>query len=173
MQEESGHIKEDKKCSNEKCCTEIQCLKFDISKVEKQISAAKDKYHKSLVLNLKKDIMIDELEKQLASATKLEFEEFFSQGMITTLRSINGIKKKDSNFILTAVKDMYRDDVHRLKGKTFSGRTKEKMTPKKVVVLKALFKERLKNLPDSDERMKNFGKCVKAAIENINNTKLK
>lgn len=72
------------------------------------------------------------------------------------------------------MKHLYRDDLERLKRITYSGRTKDetktKMSPKKVEALKGLFNERLKNKSNSDERMNNFGKLVKTAIENISKT---
>lgn len=86
---------------------------------------------------------------------------------------MDGLPKKDSAFVLTAVEDIYRNDLHRLVGKTYSGYRKEGITPEKKKVLNALFAKRLKNYPDSEQRMKKISKCVKYAIESINKSESK
>lgn len=176
MQEETVYVEvfdEDNQCINGKCHTEIQRLNHEISEYEEKVLAAKDKYHQSLVTNLKKDVMIQDLENQLKKLDYSKFKGVLTDEAITVLRSFNVSRKKDSIFISTAVKDIYRNDLHRLAGKTFSGRTKQPMTPEKKKVLSALFTERVKNLSDSAERMRKLAKCVKAAIDNINKSKLK
>lgn len=45
---------------------------------------------------------------------------------------------------------------------------KSPITPEKKNVLENLFCERMKNVPDSESRIKCFGKHVKTAINNIN-----
>lgn len=160
----------DNECSNDRCHIKIEELKKKIDLCEKRILEAKDEYHKSLVANLKKDIILEDLKKKLNQLEQsyMGFKGTFSEGALSVLASFDTEIKKDTKFILTAVKDLYRNDLHRLKNKTYSGRNKEKMTPKKMESLKSIFNERIKNQEDSDIRMKNFGKYVKIAIENIN-----
>lgn len=52
---------------------------------------------------------------------KILFEEFrrdFSNTNLSKLRSIDGSRKADSNFILNAVRSLYSDDLSKLMGKT-------------------------------------------------------
>lgn len=176
MEEETVYVNvvdTDNQCTNEKCHTEILRLEHDISQYEAEILEAKDLYHKLLVANLEKDVTIEELQQQLKKSAYVQFNDKLTYETIEMLKSLNDLPRQDSTFIFIAVKDLYHNNLHRLVEKTYSGRKKEPMTPEKKNVLSALFAERLKDLPNSAERMKNFGKCVKAAIDNINKSKLK
>lgn len=106
---------------------------------------------------------MEDLKKQLKDSAYCEFKNVFTDEAITKLKSLDKLRNKDSVFISTALKDLYRNDMHRLVGTTYSGRTKEPMTPDKINVLRALFTERLTNVPDSAERMEDLGKHVKTA----------
>lgn len=164
-------VNEDIECINETCHNEITNLQQRISECESKISKSKEMYHKALVQNLKKDLILEELETQLKKSQYAEFSDILSDDTIATLRSINDSYNKDSTFILTAMKHLYRNEMPRLKSITFSGRVgsnKVQMSPKKKQTLKELFTERVKNLADPVDRMKNFGKHVKDAIYNIN-----
>lgn len=54
MQEETVFVAVFQEDNDEQCHAEIQRLKFEISECEAKINAAKDLYHQSLVVNLKK-----------------------------------------------------------------------------------------------------------------------
>lgn len=163
-------IQNDTDCSNEQCHAEIENLKKKIVECEKEISKGKDQYQHFLIQNLKKDLTIEDLKSQLKNNPYQKFNNNFSVEGLQSLTKMDQSAKKDSKFILTAMKDIYRDNLKRLEGKTYSGRKKEQITPKKLEVLRTVFNERLKNLPNYEERNSNFRKCVKNAIENINKT---
>lgn len=168
-------ISEDNECTSSSCHTEIAQLEQEIYNSEKRIQDAKKKYHELLVLNLKKDIRINELEKNMKQYN--EFRGAISDKTIGVLSSIDNSKSKDSFFLLTAVKDLYQKDLLKLKQRTYSGQkrttaktSKDPITPEKRNLLKELFRQRMKEIPNSENRMKNFATHVKQAIENINRT---
>lgn len=159
---------ENNECDNEKCHAEINRIKSEISNVEKKISEEKDKYNGALILNLKKDITIEKLSQQLEKMTYNEFQNDFSVEAIANFKSIDQSQAKDTTFILTALKDLYAEDLTKLKERTYSGRRKKPVTPMKIKVLEKLFAKRIQNDPDKEIRGKSLGKCIKNAIETIN-----
>lgn len=167
---ESAYVEvvRDDECSNDVCHDEILQINQRIRDCKQKIEKSKQKYHEALVLNLKKDLSIEQLKKQLTLYD--EFRGIFSDTAVEELRKMNDSQKKDSLFIYTALKDLYRNDLTRLKHITYSGRTKEPMTPEKKKHLKDIFTERLKNSIDSTDRLAYLGKHVKTAIENTNKT---
>lgn len=99
------------------------------------------------------------------------FEEFgneLSREFINELKSMENTAEKDSSFVLLLMRQVYHDDLHRLKNKTFSGRKKEPLTPEKVKLIESVFKKRLHGQQQADARIKNVSKYVKTAIESIN-----
>lgn len=162
------NIEIDQECSNENCHNDIENLQSQIVELERKIMQAKDAYHEALTKNLKKDIVIEKLEDQSKNLRFSTFHENLSVETIDELRSIPNSENKDSAFISKAMKDLYREDLSKLKRKTYSGRKKEAMTPEKVKILQELFKERIESDPNKVERQNKFGKCIKNAIENIN-----
>lgn len=168
-------IYEDNECTSSVCQTEIVQLKQELYESKKRIQAAKEKYHQLLVLNVKKDVQIGELEIDMEKYDG--FCGIISDEAIGVLSSIDHSKSKDSFFISVAVKDLYQNDLSKLKQKTYSGRqhttaktSKNTITPEKKSVLKELFCQRMKNATDSENRMNSFAKHVKQAIQNINKT---
>lgn len=150
-------------CSGGKCKSQLQKLSDDISECEKNIIKAKERYHEVLILNLKKDAKIRQLEESLENAKFNKYSEILGETTIKLLKSLSSAPEQDSTFILTAMKGLYKDDFARLKTITYSGRKKEKID-----VLQNLFTERLDTLPNSVERNGNFSKHVKNAILSIN-----
>lgn len=164
-------IVQDNECTNERCISEIQSLLKEISDLEQEITAAKDIYHESLVANLKKDFMIENLEKTLKKSKYDSFRGDFGDEIITTLTLMEESQDKDNLFIRTALMHLYQDDLSKLKDKTYSGRTKQAITPKKKEVLQKLFTTRMEFEEDQQKRLdrsKGFGKIMKNAIEYIN-----
>lgn len=161
----------DVECSNSTCHTEISKLQEEVKASEGRIQEAKKKYHGMLAQNLKKDIQINQLENETKHYNK--FRANISAKTISKLNSFDSSVSKDSLFISTVVKDLYKNDLSKLKERTYSGRVNTKcpkhpITPEKKKVLMNLFRERVGN---SDIRMKNLSKHVKQAIETINRTK--
>lgn len=166
-------VGEDNECTNEKCITEIQSLLKEISDLEAELIEAKNMYHELLVLNMKKDLMIDDLEIELKKLQSRydTFSADFSAEIVATLTSIDDSEEKDTFFMRTALAHLYRDDLSKLKGKTYSGRTKEAISPDKKETLRKLFNKRtecVQNQQKRSARNKNIGKIIKNAIEIIN-----
>lgn len=157
----------DDECTNDVCHTEFLQMKKQICDYKRKIEESKNEYHEALVSNLKKDMKIENLQEQLRKSQYDEFHGIISSEAIDQLKKIDHSRKKDSSFILAAVQDLYSSDLSRLKHITFSGRNKNPMTPEKKKILADLFGERMKDNPDDTERLNNFGKHVKSAIENI------
>lgn len=163
-------VGDDSECANYVCHAEIQEFQREISEYKQKVEESKNQYHEALVLNLKKDMKLEQLQKTLQKSQYDEFRGIISDDAIIKLNSIDYSVKKDSIFILTAVKDLYRNDLARLKQITFSGRrNKNPMTPEKKKVLSDLLKKRMANNPD-DSRINNLGKYVKTSIESIVST---
>lgn len=144
----------------------------------------KQKYQHALIENLKKDIILHDLTNQ-RNRTKFEnFNGVFPNETISSLRSLDSKKECDSSFVLTAVRGLYRENLERLKNKSYSGisknKTKEALTPEKLKCLRSVYEERL-NYIENDvdtseimERKGKFAKHVKTALETINsNNKMK
>lgn len=158
------------KCSGGECQNRTQEIRDEISDYETKIHEAKERYHEVLILNLKKDAVMWQLEKDFAKLKFSKYRDILGEKSIESLRVISIAPQHDSKFILTAMKGLYRDDLSLLKTTTYSGRTKEKMPKEKIDILKNLFNERLESQSDFVVRNLNFGKHVKTAIENINST---
>lgn len=164
-------------CSSSQCKTEIQRLKQEIQECNEQIQSSTKLYHDTLILNLKKDLIIRELKSNAMDTRFSEFHDLFPATIIEELKSLPDAPEKDSMFVLKAVKGLYGNDLSRLKSKTYSGRRKEPLTPKKLHVLSKLYMKRIdyaeKNEANVAIRKSNFGKLVKTAIETINRYKNK
>lgn len=157
-------------CSKISCSNEICALQTEINEIESKIKEFRSMYYDMLVENVNKDLEIESLEKKNGSNRKyLGFEENFSPESLENLRLFDIGKKDDSKFILAAVRGLYSDDLKVLKKKTISGRSKsqpkEKISPKKMEILKQLFKSRV---GDDVAREMDLGKFVKSAIVSIN-----
>lgn len=161
-------VTKDAECSNSICHKEIEDIGSQIRNLENKISKAQEAYHQELVMNLKKDVHIQKLEKKMEELRFNSFRNYLSDAAISELRTIDDLERKDSAFILAALKDLYRDNLTKLKEKTYSGRRKEPITPTKVNILRNLFTERLANDSSNKDRINNLPKCIKTSIEIIN-----
>lgn len=161
-------VTEDAECSNSICHKEIEDIGSQIRNLENKISKAQEAYHQELVMNLKKDVHIQKLEKKMEELRFNSFRNDLSDAAISELRTIDASERKDTAFIAVALKDLYRDDLTKLKEKTYSGRRKEPITPTKVNILQNLFRERLANDSSNKDRINNLPKCIKTSIEIIN-----
>lgn len=161
----------DSKCINNKCKSEIHALEIEHDKLQAEIRNGQIKYHEILISNLKKDFEIRSLKEKLKDNRFHEFSKMLSSETIDELKSINSAENKDSNFVLKVVRDLYKNDLLKLKNKSYSGqRTKKQpMTPEKVNIIKTVFSKRVQTLENGEERNKNLSKLIKSAIETINN----
>lgn len=174
----------------------------DVNDVLKELAAEKQK-NKSLladlkmsmtlvkeasVINLSKDVQIDNLTKQLKKTTlnsqcesktnecQSQFSEFsgvFSDQQLRKLRSIKSGKTKDSTFILQCVRFLYPDPSvlsdRSVTGKTFNKQKKREMTPTKIHIITKMLNQRLQseeNLSESDafQRLGRVKRLTKDAI---------
>lgn len=150
---------------------EIQTLQNEYEKLKCAITSNQKKYHEALILNLKKDLEIRSLKKKLKDGQFNQFNEILPQETIKKLNAIDTAENKDSHFILNVIRGLYKDDLDKLKLKSYSGRgtNKQPMSPDKVRAVDCLFSQRLQLLGEQElERKKNMGKHIKTAIENIN-----
>lgn len=164
-------VEEDNECTNEKCISEIQVLSKQITDLETEIMGAKNEYHESLVMNLKKDFMIQDLEDKWKKSRYDSFRNDFGEKIIDNLALMDNSKEKDTLFIRIAMEHLYCKNLSKLKEKTYSGRTKNEITPNKKELLKKLFSKRMEYLEEEKEqadRIKSFGKIMKNAIEYLN-----
>lgn len=155
-------------CSVPECMKEVQKLSEELEGYRRKISDKNKKYFELTSLNLKKDVIIRQLEIEKKSSIFNEFGEVLSETAINDLISIENVAKKDSYFILNVMRDVYRNDIERLQNKTYSGRKKEPLTPQKVKLIENIFKKRLNNQENCNERFGNLRKHIKTAIETIN-----
>lgn len=126
------------------------------------------------------------LNQQLQTLNRKVPEEYFnsykndftSKGL-SELRSIGGKKKDDSNFILTGIRLLYRNELHRLGAITVTGRsrkkmktdanavrTNEKLSPKKLNAMKGAFEERLEVLQLEEKVHKQRAARINILINN-------
>lgn len=172
----------------------VVTLENEISKLKKDNSDLKKLMNKSNQINLKKDLLIAELKKQidenrssiLNSASHIkdkkqkilfeQFEDKIQKTDLIRLRSINDTKEKDSTFILQSLKILYKEDISALSKKTATTTTstKQEMTPEKKCAIQQLFSERLSamNLSAEQEldRQSRFRCLLSNAISSVNKT---
>lgn len=106
------------------------------------------------------------------------FSNNFVDNHLAHLRSIGPTQRDDSTFVSFSLRFIYNENMDCIKGKTLTGRGKNKnepkkmLTPDKVVVLKNIFNERLNmvtvNADERNARNKLFNKHVSNAIGNVN-----
>lgn len=157
------------------CTDEIKKIEEEIQAHTIQHERLNKEYYENLIAHLKKDVAIRQL-KQKKNKHKNQFNDFrgvFSPSAIKELESMIGTSAKVSTFVLKALTNLYHDELPRLKQKTYSGRSKEALTPEKSEILKKLLTKRIdleeENVEIGKQRKLRFGKHVKTGIENINN----
>lgn len=152
------------------CEAEIKDMEHRTELVEKEHNELRKKYYNALVENFKKDREIESLEDQL-KPKYTSFEDILPEDTMQVIRSLKNTGAKDSKFILTALRGLYVGRLNDLKNINLSGRSKinnkKPMTPEKKTILKKLLKERTNN---TDERVNQLNRYIKAAIESINKT---
>lgn len=158
-------------CENEKCYSEITSLRTELEANQEKIEQSSQKYHNMLIENLKKDGIIRKLEAILLKSGYLsEFRDILSEAF-DELNLVKNVPEKDSAFILRLMRHVYKDDLPRLKNKTYSNKGKTKLksplTPTKLSLVRRIFEKRVKD-NQKDDRIAMFGKHVKSAIESIN-----
>lgn len=155
------------------CKEEIQQLKDEIALCEAERKELKGNYFDMLVENLKKDVEIAEMEKQIQPSILDGYEDKFPTDSIEQIRLIGFTKEEDSAFVLAVMRGLYDGNLDVLSKKTVTGRSKdeekEAISPEKMSIMKHLFDKRVDaNSIDRTERKKKINKHIKSAIESIN-----
>lgn len=146
------------------CKAGVNELKKQNDLLVKEIKDVKSEYLDALSENFKRDFCIQQLKNQLdqleqssSSSTQKEtlldcaesvYGNLFSGDQLDKLESITITKSNDSNFILTAVRDLYAGKFETVKGKSAAGRNKNPITPEKCSALREIFRKRLSNIQD-------------------------
>lgn len=156
------------------CCEEeIDLLKKELNSLIDKEKELKENYKHILIENMKKDLLIDSLEKSDQKDKQFEsFKDHISSSVLNELRAKSSLRSDDPNFISVALHGLYGNDIGILKKKTLSGRSdcggKQPISPKKKEILERIFEERLNASPvnDVDELRKNsLSKLIRSALD--------
>lgn len=155
-------------CENEKCYTEITNLRKELEDHQQKIEHLSQQYHDLLIENLKRDGIIRKLKMALRKQNNLcEFKDVLSEAF-DELSSMENEPGKDSTFINKLMRHVYKDDLSGLKNKTYSnkgsGKTKQALTPRRLNLIRDIFKKRVAG---NGDRMAMFGKHIKTGLESI------
>lgn len=158
-------------CANDKCYSEIASLKLELDTYQQKRDELSTHYHDMLIENLKRDGLIRKLESKLSVSYLNEFRIDLSEEAIDDLERVPNVPEKDTAFISRVVRDIYKDDLHRLKNKVYRinarNPSKTPLTPSKVDLVRRIFQKRITG-KQSAERLEKFGKHVKTSLESIN-----
>lgn len=157
-------------------------------------------FYTSLQNNLVKDIRIAKLEAILkthgiaVNPTEFSLDQFdgfskyFDENVLAQLRGLGYNSANDTKFLRKCTRHLYKDNLCSLANKTPCGRneqivkrdgkvvatrpSKEAISPKKMIILKGIFAERVDALPGLDEmekntRKKEMGKKLSKVIDEI------
>lgn len=162
------------------CCQEeITELERELNEITNKLKTRKDDYHKALIVNMKNDIKIIDLEEKIDAQSFCEFKQFFSNETLNALQRIDKSQNSDSKFISVAVDGLYNGNMDILTKKTVSGRSnkkdKEAITPEKKKILENLFNKRLIKLRPKEyiERSAQLTKLIRNTIDTVNKTEKK
>lgn len=120
---------------------------------EKEAKKYKEQFDFTNKLLNRKLRQIDSMKKELESKPEAKnasrmliyhrFEKYCSEDSMYLLRSVQPGKQHDRKFVKYALKSLYENREEVIQERTFSGRTKQKITPEKLKNIKSLFQERI------------------------------
>lgn len=139
-------------------------MKSDHAQLEMQFRAIKKLYRTSLQVNLQKDLKLQTMENKLRE-NDIEFDtddfiagdftrfiKIFTEKELSSLRGLNIGAPADSTFLRHTLKYLYKEDMNRLSCKTITGRSdSDAISPEKMVIMNAIFEERIDGLNLGDE----------------------
>lgn len=140
---------------------EITKLRIENKKISEDLASVKRLYNQTCRSYVQKDFKIKLLEK--ANETKKstngepkvlyeQYEQILGAETLIKLRSVKGMKRNDSTFILQCMRQLYKDPkMVRLKSARGSGNVKSTISPDKRQLMENIFADRLSN-EDIDER---------------------
>lgn len=163
----------DDKCSNLDCRNEIQLLEDDIRQLKAKLKETKEKYHTSLVENLKKDVEINYLSEKVKNLTD-ELGIYFNSKFQDEMFSLSSSERDDSTFVLMAIRHLFRDKIGSLSNYSMSGRSKsgaKNIFPEEdALIVRKVFEKRMALLAEKGvnilDRQKpaNINRLIKEAI---------
>lgn len=158
------------------CEGEINEINRENDELKRKVKESRDKYILLLTENLKRDHVLNEINKkmgktQIANMELKNFEKYenlIGNDGVEKLNSIGDEEKNDSTFILTIIRIIYANEIDILMNTTTTGRDgTSKMSEEKKNVVKILFKERLKNSKDEKTRFEKLNRRLKNAFSNV------
>lgn len=163
-------------CANDACRKQIKDLADEIAAVTNEIKGEKEKYRRVLISNLQMDVNIDALEKQLKNERFSEFAQSLSDATIRILRSYTSSKTDDCKFVMSIIRDLYKENIDELQMITASGRSKncdkKSISPEKADLINKIYYKRMQHAIEDGEVISKRQKClnnlIKSAIETIN-----
>lgn len=164
-------------CKDQNCNAQIEQLTLQIADCDKEYKEIAIKYNQLLVENLKKDVQLEMLQKELKDERFNEFAEYFDDETLEYFRNFGNTKREDSSFILKAVQCLYADNLTILKTKSVTGQSKHDanktaVTPMKRKILTELFEKRLEFIGTTEtidvQRKLALNKHIKTAITTVN-----
>lgn len=158
------------------CCEkELNSMEIINEELRRKVKETRDRYITLLSENIKKDYTLGELNKKFAIEGEPKekfatFEPVLGEGGIEKIRLISNEKSKDSTFILTIIRLLFNEET--LNNLTVSGRKEtEKLPIEKMNVITMMFRERLQNSEDFEQRFRKLKIHTKNAIFNSRPTK--
>lgn len=155
--------------TNMSCCEKSGILLKELERWTIQSKKLKQEYQSLLVKNLEKDLVIDDLEQAKMTKKYTSIEHTVSADTLERMKLLSDDKKDDSPFVYLFLCDIYGSA---LKDKTLSGNNYRKVGHKsneisRVILdkLRAIFEERLTNVPMAEQRASSMKKCIRNAID--------
>lgn len=194
-----NQLKSDK-CDDQVCAHRKRELLQQLAQSEEKLAQTKGAINtcKRIIeqKTCKLNLLRGQMNEQIQTVNRKEPGELFNKyktdftnAGLSELRSIGGKKRDDSNFILTGMRFLYHNHLHRLNNISVTGggkqnsknnaganiERKEKMTPKKLEAIKGAFIERLNFLQldgkEHKQRTARINILVNNAIQNLNSKK--
>lgn len=159
--------------SLENCCKlEIDALRDELNRLKFKEAELKEQYKNSLIENVRKDLILRDLEVKARTKLFVNFEIELPALVLDNLRSKSINRSDDASFVSIVLNGLYDNNTEILKTRTISGRSdggdKEAISPAKKAILEKIFNERLESMPayEVDEaRKKSLSKLIRVALD--------
>lgn len=149
------------------------------------MNETKKLFRTALQNGLEKDLRITQLSKILKdsgiSGIKNDVDDldqfvsygrYFTENNLAVLRGISYGKFYDATFIRNCLLFLYKNNLSALKTKSASGKSKEPISPEKIMVMESMFRERIEaipniKLPEKHVRLANFKQSLAKSIYEV------
>lgn len=149
-----------------------------------KLDRTKKLYRTGLQISFAKDLRITQLSALLKKnsisgwADEIGLDQFasfgrhFTENSLSILRGISYEKSSDATFVRKCLVSLYQRNLSALKTKSVTGKSKEPISPEKMMVLENIFHERIEAIPnitrpEKDGRVKKFKQCLAKVIYHI------